>query len=147
MNVQPFLIGEGWIEVKDGNDSCRAIFERHYSRQRFSDGRRPLLFVGPGEKLVLLTACARAVFAWRKFNSDDGQQGINCSIFRNEGAGRSSDLIRSAMNRARQRWPGQRLYTYVDPRKIKSSNPGYCFKVAGWLNSRAAVSPKRSPMA
>ena len=31
-----------------------------------------------------------------------------------------------------KRWPGERLYTYVDPKKIKSTNPGYCFKVCGW---------------
>jgi hypothetical protein len=24
------------------------------------------------------------------------------------------------------------MFTYVDPRKIRSRNPGYCFKVAGW---------------
>jgi hypothetical protein len=132
MNVQPFLIGQGWIEVRDGNDSCRAIFDRHYSRQRYRDGRRPKLFVGPGEKLVLLSACARAVFVWRKFDSDDGQEGVNCAVFRNEGAGLSSDLILSAMEAAWRRWPGERLYTYVDHRRIRSTNPGYCFKVAGW---------------
>ena len=30
------------------------------------------------------------------------------------------------------RWPGERLYTYVNPKRIKSDNPGYCFKIAGW---------------
>lgn len=29
---------------------------------------------------------------------------------------------------------GSRLYTYVDRRKVRSPNPGYCFKVAGWRN-------------
>jgi hypothetical protein len=24
------------------------------------------------------------------------------------------------------------LYTYVNGRKVKSANPGYCFKRAGW---------------
>ena len=72
---QPFLfpppIGD-WVEVKDGNDTARAIFEEHYSRYRYADGRKPLLFVGPGEKMVLLTPDASAVFAWRKFKSADG---------------------------------------------------------------------------
>jgi len=45
---------------------------------------------------------------------------------------RSSDLIRSAMALAWQRWPGERLYTYVNPRFVKSANPGYCFLMAGW---------------
>jgi hypothetical protein len=31
-----------------------------------------------------------------------------------------------------QRWPGKRLFTYVWDAKVKSANPGYCFKKAGW---------------
>jgi hypothetical protein len=130
--VQPFLFGDGWIEVRDGNDSVRSIFERHYSRKQYADGRKPLLFVGPGEKMVLMTPDAKAIFAWRKFISGDGQQGVNCAIFRNEGQQRSSDLIRQADAIADEKWPGERHYTYVNPRKVMSNNPGYCFKVAGW---------------
>jgi hypothetical protein len=132
MTVQPFLIGSGWIEVKDGNDSVRHIFDAHYSRKRYADGRSPKLFVGPGQKLVLMTACARAIFAWRKFISGDGQQGVNCAIFRNEGAGLSSELIRQADAIADARWPGDRHYTYVNPRAVRSPNPGCCFVRAGW---------------
>lgn len=132
MSVQPFLIGQGWIEVKDGNDSVRSIFERHYSRYVYADGRKPLLFVGPGQKMVLMTACARAIFAWRKFKSRDEQAGVNCAIFRNEGAGVSSELIRQADALADRRWPRERHYTYVNPREVASGNPGYCFIMAGW---------------
>ena len=132
MSVQPFLFGDGWIEVRDGNDSVRSIFERHYSRKQYADGRKPLLFVGPGEKMVLMTPDAKAIFAWRKFISGDGQTGVNCAIFRNEGSQRSSDLIRQADAIADEKWPGERHYTYVNPRKVMSNNPGYCFKVAGW---------------
>ena len=132
MSVQPFLFGDGWIEVRDGNDSVRSIFERHYSRKQYADGRKPLLFVGPGEKMVLMTPDAKAIFAWRRFISGDGQQGVNCAIFRNEGQQRSSDLIRQADAIADAKWPGERHYTYVNPRKVMSNNPGYCFKVAGW---------------
>lgn len=132
MSVQPFLIGDGWMAVKDGDPTARAIFDRHYSRYRYADGRKPKLFVGPGEKMVLVTACARALFIWRKFISGDDQEGVNCAAFRNEGAGLSSDLIRSAMRLAWQRWPGERLYTYVDPKAVRSPNPGCCFKKAGW---------------
>jgi hypothetical protein len=57
---------------------------------------------------------------------------VTCAIFRNEGAGRSSDLILEAMRAAWVRWPGERLYTYVNPRRVRSANPGYCFKAAGW---------------
>ena len=61
MTEQPFLFGSGWIEVADGNDTGRALFDRHYSRHRYADGRKPRLYVGPGEKCVLLTPCARAL--------------------------------------------------------------------------------------
>lgn len=132
MGAQPFLPLRDWIEVGDGNDDARAIFDRHYSRYRYKDGRQPLLFVGPGQKLVLVTPCLRALFVWRKFISADGQQGVNCAVFRNEGAGLSSALIETAMQRAWRRWPGERLFTYVDGRQVASSNPGYCFKAAGW---------------
>lgn len=128
-------ISDVWVPVRDGHDSARALFDRHYSRYHYADGRKPLLFVGPGEKLVLMTHCRRALFVWRKFISDDGQKGVNCAIFRNEGAGLSSDLIREADHIAWERWPdpdSERHYTYVNPSAVRSTNPGFCFRAAGW---------------
>lgn len=143
-NVQPMLFGTGWIELKDGNDSCRAIFDRHYSRKHYADGRRRKLFVGPGEKMVLMRADGSALFVWRKFISDDGQEGVNCAIFRNEGTDLSTLLIAEAEALAWARWQGARFYTYVDPGKVKPTlikGPfglqypafGYVFVRAGWL--------------
>jgi hypothetical protein len=123
--VQPFLISEGvWVEVKDGDASAREIFRRHYSYRPYKDGRNPALFVGPGEKMVLLTPNADALFVWRKFKSADGQEGVNCSVFRNESNQLASELIREAEKLAWERWPGSRLFTYVNGRKVKSRNPG-----------------------
>lgn len=69
---QPFLFTQPiWIEVRDGDHTARQLFDRHYSRYRYADGRRPALFVGPGQKMVLLTPCVRALFVWRKFRSAD----------------------------------------------------------------------------
>jgi hypothetical protein len=126
-----------WRAIKDGDDDARRFFDQHYSRTRYADGRMPKLFVGPGYKLVLVTPCRRALFVRRKFISGDGQQGVNCAIFRNVGAGLSSDLIRCADLVADDIWPGERHYTYVDPRKTaarrgKSRPPGFCFIQAGW---------------
>lgn len=130
-----------WLACADGDDRARGIFNRHYSRRHYKDGRKPRLFVGPGEKMVLLTQNCQALFVWRKFISDDGQQGVNCAVFRNEHEGHcvnsshkhcSSNLIRRACEMAWQRWPSERLYTYVDGSKVLSANPGYCFKRAGW---------------
>lgn len=58
---------------------------------------------------------------------------LNCAVFRNENKKLlSSALIKEAVAIALKRWPGERLYTYVNAKKIKSSNPGYCFKAANW---------------
>lgn len=128
-----------WVVVKDGHPAAYEIARRHYSHRAYQDGRRSRpgyrnrrLFVGPGEKLVLLSADGRAVLAWRKFRDRSGQQGVNCAMFRNESQALSSSLILAAEAIAWARWPGARLYTYVDWRKVRSSNPGYCFKQAGW---------------
>lgn len=141
MASEPFLALSTWIPILDGNDEARRLFDRHYSRYFYADGRQPKLFVGPGEKMVLTTPCRRALFVWRKFISGDGQQGINCAVFRNEGAGLSSDLIQEADQLADARWPGERHYTYVNPRKIRSTNPGYCFIRAGWR--RCGITKRR----
>lgn len=121
-----------WYGVLDGDARARALFHRHYSYQPYKDGRSPKLFVGPGEKMVLMTPNCDALFIWRKFISGDGQQGVNCSVFRNESPVLSSTLILEAEVYAWERWPGERLYTYINVRAIKSRNPGYCFKQAGW---------------
>lgn len=121
-----------WYEVKDGDKRALALMRRHYSWR----GRLNYIgttFAGPGEKMVLLTPQCDALFIWRleRFRRDD-QQGINCAVFRNESEYKSSFLIEKAQEIALERWPGQRLYTFVNPDKIKSTNPGYCFKLAGW---------------
>ena len=122
----------------DGDPSCRAIFDRHYSRYVYADGRKPKLFVGPGEKLVLMQADGTALCVWRKFISGDNQQGINCAIYRNESDKTASVMLLDAMAMAWRRWPKERLYTYVNPRKVKQtmerSRPvwGFCFYKAGW---------------
>lgn len=132
-----------WSLTHDGDERAFALAARHYSFHHYTDRRRERegyrnrrLFVGPGEKLVLLTRDCLALFVWRKFISGDGQEGVNCALFRNEGAYcgqvQSSRLILLAEAWAWSRWPGERLYTYVDARRVRSSNPGYCFLQAGW---------------
>jgi len=121
------------IEARDGDPALRALYDRHYSRRVYADARQPALCVGPGSKLVLHTPACDAICIWRLFRSMDRQSGVNCAAFRNEGPHLSSTLIRSAVQIAWERWPHEnRLYTYVDPRKVRSTNPGYCFRCAGW---------------
>lgn len=121
-----------WWLTKDGDLDCLALYERHYSCYRYADGRKRKQFVGPGEKVVLRTEAADALFAWRKFIDDSGQQGINCAVFRNESKHQSSELIRQADQIADVLWPDRRHYTFVRAEAVKSSNPGFCFLKAGW---------------
>lgn len=128
-----------WLPAKDGDARVFAVMQRHYSFHAYSDGRRQnrcyrnrRLIVGPGEKMVLLTVGCDAIFVWRKFIDASGQTGVNCAVFHNESSTQSSSLILEAEQLAWNRWPGERLYTYVNSSKIKSVNPGYCFKCAGW---------------
>jgi hypothetical protein len=121
-----------WYLTKDGDVSCLALYERHYSCYRYRDGRKRKIFCGPGEKIVLRTAKADAVFVWRKFIDASGQQGVNCAVFRNESPWLSSELIRQADAVADFCWRRERHYTYVNPQGIRSRNPGYCFMAAGW---------------
>ena len=88
----------------------------------------------PGEHLLLMTTDGLSIFGWlyQTIERRDKQNGVCCTIFRNEGTQLSSGLIAEAMELAWERWPGERLWTYVDATKIRSSNPGYCFKQAGW---------------
>lgn len=142
MRQSALSFGETWVYVKDGDPTAKSIFDGHYSRYRYADGREPKLFVGPGQKVVLITPCARALLVWRKFRSaDEKQLGVNCAVFRNEGAGLSSKLLCDGMMVAHRRWPGERLYTYVNPTAIRSVNPGFCFLKAGWR--RCGVSKRR----
>lgn len=118
-----------WMQTIDGDGFARLLADRHYSRK--SKGAN--LFVGPGEKMVLVTLNYDALFVWRLARlREDNQKGIECSLFRNESNILSSELIKEAMSWAWKRWPGQRLFTYVADKKIRSVNPGCCFKKAGW---------------
>jgi hypothetical protein len=64
-------------------------------------------------------------------------------LFRNLGAGLSSDLIRSATARTYEEWqkrygalPSERLRTEIAIESIRSTNPGCCYLHAGWIRDR-----------
>lgn len=130
--------GCNWYQVRDGDERALALYLRHYSARPNGATQRGAKnwkrFVGPtGDFLALLTSACDALFIWRRDKYRlDGQQGINCAVFRNEGPLLSSGLILEAEQLAWRKWPGRRFFTFVDPPKIQSPNPGYCFKMAGW---------------
>jgi len=123
--------GPLWYLTKDGDRSCYELFRRHYSCRNIRP--KNSLFVGPGEKIVLRTEDGDAVFVWRQSQfRTDSQKGVECTLFRNESQVLSSKLVRQADAIADHVWPGVRHYTFVRPKAVRSSNPGYCFVAAGW---------------
>jgi hypothetical protein len=114
-----------------------ALADRHYSRR--TPGARQFLY--SGRKIVIRNSQGTILFGWVWADDDkrmDGQVGYNCAIFRNESRELSSKIILTCEDIARSKWGANRMFTYVDPRKIRSVNPGYCFKQAGWVNARNA---------
>lgn len=124
----------------------------HYSRR--TPGSKT--FTGVGQEIVLVTDCGRAVWACvrqktpakRGSGASRGREGSTDNavryvwrnmLFRNLGAGLSSELIRSALSETRQLWverygslPEERLRTEIGVHSIRSTNPGYCYIMAGW---------------
>jgi hypothetical protein len=102
----------------------------------------------PGQTIVLLTPCARALFGWWRPDPASGIKAMNnrdgwtCTIFRNEGAGLSSQLVLDA----ECAWAAcgydigpDGFLTYVWDAKVattrqhfRKTKPGYCFIKAGW---------------
>lgn len=124
-------LGErGLFAVKRTDLGARLLADRHYSRQ--TPGARE--FMGNGRTLVLRDTAGLVVFGWLYPKTGlHVLEGVCCSIFRNEGMRRSSDVILEAEEHALQEWGDvARFYTYVKPDAIASPNPGYCFKVAGY---------------
>lgn len=118
------------VPIKRTDVESRLLADRHYSRQTV--GARE--FMGNGRTLVLRDAAGTCVFGWLFPKSGlHVLDGVCCTIFHNESARQSSGLILEAEAASIEKW-GEfpRWYTYVDPRKVASRNPGYCFKVAGY---------------
>jgi hypothetical protein len=114
-----------------------ALADRHYSRRTV--GARQFLY--SGKKIVIRDALGLVLFGWifpDETMRMDGQKGYNCAIFRNESPRQSSEIILESEQIAFDRWGPNRMYTYVDPAKILSVNPGYCFKQAGWTTVHRA---------
>jgi hypothetical protein len=64
----------------------------------------------------------------------NGLDGWTCTIFRNEGTRLSSELILAAEVEllSRHDCGPSGLLTYVWDARVRSTNPGACFKAAGW---------------
>ena len=122
-----------WQQVTKFDKRACALADRHYSRRKIGSPQ----FMPPGETVVLLAD--NAVFGWWRpapssgIVAMNGLDGWTCTIFRNESLIRSSDLIIDAEAALDGRTIGpDGLITYVYDAKVRSGNPGYCFKIAGY---------------
>ena len=133
---------EGLVKTSHYDPEMAALADRHYSRRTV--GARQFCY--SGRKLVLRDCPGSVLFVWMWPYDDhrlDDQTGYNCAIFRNESSRLSSDIILEAERCATNYWGPNRFYTYVDAGKVKSANPGYCFKVAGYRFVRLASDRKK----
>lgn len=110
-----------------------ALANTHYNRQTPDSPQ----FVAPGRCVVLLSTCRRALWVSLAQEHIDHEwpDTWNNALFRNEGAGLSSQLIRSAISATLYQWhdrPAGGFLTFVDADSVRSSNPGYCYKRAGF---------------
>jgi hypothetical protein len=143
------------LDVVDGTGALQG-HGPHYSRR--TPGSKT--FTGVGREIVLVTACGRAVWACvyqqtpmargtggsrgRKGETDRKARFIwRNMMFRNLGAGLSSELIKTALARTYEEWanrygslPAERLRTEIGVNQIRSTNPGYCYQKAGWIPDR-----------
>lgn len=134
-----------WQRTYRADPAVARLASRHYSahQNRYArDGKRK--FDLPGQVLHLVIPGARwpfevdAGWVWWRPPSDqriDGYGGwYHCALFRNESEHLSSLLVSEAVEWARETWgePDHGFDTYVWPARIRSTNPGWCYQVAGW---------------
>jgi hypothetical protein len=127
--ILPFTTG--LIRTTHFDSEMAVLADRHYSRRTV--GARQFCY--SGRKLVLRNTEGTVLFVWMfpdPVMRMDAQTGYNCAIFRNESPRLSSEIILEAETLAFEKWGPNRMYTYIDPAKVASRNPGYCYKVVGW---------------
>ena len=132
-----------WKIADRNDDEGRALADRHYNRQKVGAPG----FVPPGRCLVLTRPGALWVtsFAFAQWVKHEWAGAMTNSTFRRESGPLASVLIRSAL--AATVWKAQTdpvwhgvptpahgfaLVTFVDPEEVRSTNPGYCYLMAGF---------------
>ena len=125
-----------WLISHRADPPAVAIADRHYNRQKPGSPQ----FVPPGRCLVLLSDCGKAVWVTSYPYAEHvkhawGGAWVN-SIFRNEGAVLSSELIRQAVAATRAYWPeapALGMITFIDADKTRRKrDPGRCYRKAGF---------------
>lgn len=114
-------VGQEVVLVTDDGAACWAVVRQ----------RTPSAAGSGASRGRVGTSDARPRFVWRNM------------LFRNLGKELSSDLIRRALEMTYAEWakkygalPIETLRTEIDPRRVRSTNPGCCYKKAGFHNAR-----------
>lgn len=131
-----------WFTTSPNDAAAFALFRRHYSfRRSRTKSTRPRITCPSKDSIVLVTQDYKALFVWMYllFHHTDGRR-VYCQVFRNESNILSSTLILEACAIAHEKWPNEPFYTYVNPKRVQSRNPGYCFIRAGWQRTRITAS-------
>lgn len=123
-----------WLPVKTSDYRLRGLRDRHYA-----GGVGGATVGPPGRRIAFVTfeGTAGWVSRWGKPEFIDHAFGeaYECTLFRKECPGLASAMIEAAIRLTELRWgpppPGGWL-TFVEPAKVASPNPGYCFKCAGF---------------
>ncbi|SRR5258707_903378 len=104
----------------------------------------------PGQTIVLLAD--QAVWGWWRPDPASGIRALNnldgwtCTIFRNEGEILSSVLVldaEQAIAEAGYNCGPDGMLTYVWRAKVRSQNPGCCYKKAGWRRIGVSADKKK----
>jgi hypothetical protein len=113
----------------------RELADRHYYRKSIGHPQ----FTPPGKCVVFRTANYGAIWITNaplaQYIRHQWAGAWTCIVFRNESSILSSTLIKQAVAVTLfilKTPPAVGFITFVNASKIKSSNPGYCFKRAGW---------------
>lgn len=131
-----------WYLSNRAEPTAVAIADRHYNRQKPGTPQ----FVPPGRCIVLLAEDERALWvtSWpfAEYVKHAWAGAWVNSLFRNEGAGVASELIREAVAVTRYFWqpPEQGLITFIDPHHVKPTMVRGA-KVWGWTYLKAGFRP------
>lgn len=112
------------------------LADRHYNRRKIGSPQ----FVPPGRCVVFKTRDLKALWtsSWpfAEFVKHAWPGAWVNSLFRNEGAGLSSELIREAVAATRAIWPAipdLGMVSFVDASKTRHKrDPGRCYRKAGF---------------
>lgn len=129
-------IGSRWVLSSRADKDVLPLADRHYNRQKVGSPQ----FVPPGRCVVLKSACRRAVWvtSWpfAQYVKHAWAGAWMNSLFRNEGAGLSSELILEAVAATLDVWPQPPdlgMVTFVDAKKTRRKrDPGRCYRRAGF---------------